>query len=317
MEAAAASREKKRKRKQCGTNRTPKDQHNDSRKTKWAAKVKEYKSRLAAATAVADAQAVTTLTSKLHRAQRHLSRALCGSVHKRPRASKAPAVVPTQRRRPDKHRSGDSGDDGDGDDGGVSDAGSEPSLTGVFQNGTLYLVNESEGVAYHCERDEDGNLVPAGVWDAANRTVSVRASATTTATTTATAATTGASTATVGKPGAGSSASKRGCPQPAPAGDVAGDSSPAPFTKYPFVVDSDDHCETPPIAYEHLAPVLNVLAQHLGKQPTQLQVYDPYFCAGGVRDRLAAVGFPNVCVITRKHMLACQHACRSGCVRLT
>lgn len=63
---------------------------------------------------------------------------------------------------------------------------------------------------------------------------------------------------------------------------------------HPFEVDPDDHCETPPVAYQHIAPILNTLAKGLGKEPSELEIYDPYFCAGGVIRRLGDLGFTNV-----------------------
>lgn len=62
-----------------------------------------------------------------------------------------------------------------------------------------------------------------------------------------------------------------------------------------FPVDAMDHCETPPEAYQHVKPWLVALAAQLGvADPAALQLYDPYFCAGAVRRRLARVGFPHV-----------------------
>jgi hypothetical protein len=60
------------------------------------------------------------------------------------------------------------------------------------------------------------------------------------------------------------------------------------------VTDAADHCETGIKAYRDLQPVLEVLAQVLGRGPAQLQVYDPYFCTGRVKEHLAKIGFPNV-----------------------
>ena len=55
-----------------------------------------------------------------------------------------------------------------------------------------------------------------------------------------------------------------------------------------------DHCETPTVAYEDIRPLMCALAKSLGKTPAQLRVYDPYFCAGTVCDRLRSLGFANV-----------------------
>jgi hypothetical protein len=60
------------------------------------------------------------------------------------------------------------------------------------------------------------------------------------------------------------------------------------------VADSEDHCETAAEAYRDVAPLLRALARRLGKAPGELRIYDPYFCAGGVAQHLAALGFGNV-----------------------
>ena len=66
---------------------------------------------------------------------------------------------------------------------------------------------------------------------------------------------------------------------------------PPPLT---FAADEDDHCETAPEAYRDVAPLLHLLAAHLGKTPAELRVYDPYFCNGAVARHLAALGFTSV-----------------------
>jgi hypothetical protein len=63
---------------------------------------------------------------------------------------------------------------------------------------------------------------------------------------------------------------------------------------HPFAVVSDDHCETSPTAYEHVAPLLHQLAGRLGKPAAELAIYDPYFCAGSVVRHLNKLGFRNV-----------------------
>ena len=63
---------------------------------------------------------------------------------------------------------------------------------------------------------------------------------------------------------------------------------------YAFVPDPNDHCETSPAAYGHIAPLLRLLALQLGKKPSDLAIYDPYFCAGSVVRHLAGLGFTNV-----------------------
>lgn len=84
------------------------------------------------------------------------------------------------------------------------------------------------------------------------------------------------------------------------AGEVelpAGASSPrvdASALEHAFPVADLDHCETPPEAYTHIACWLRAIAKRLNKEPQELKIYDPYFCAGAVKRRLARAGFPNV-----------------------
>jgi len=63
---------------------------------------------------------------------------------------------------------------------------------------------------------------------------------------------------------------------------------------YPFNPDPDDHCESPVQAYEHLAPILQQIADSIGKKPSDLRIYDPYYCAGACVRHLGSLGFTNV-----------------------
>ena len=65
-------------------------------------------------------------------------------------------------------------------------------------------------------------------------------------------------------------------------------------TATPVSTDPDDHCETPLEAYADVVPFLTALASRLGVHPAKLRVYDPYFCAGGVKDRLGLLGYGTV-----------------------
>ena len=78
-----------------------------------------------------------------------------------------------------------------------------------------------------------------------------------------------------------------------PAQDSA-DADADPLVSYPYVVDAADHCETPVEAYSHISGLLQALAQSLGKARSSLRIYDPYFCEGGMVERLRALGFENV-----------------------
>jgi hypothetical protein len=64
--------------------------------------------------------------------------------------------------------------------------------------------------------------------------------------------------------------------------------------KYPFEADFCDHFETPFEAYQHIAPVLEALCAHLKRPKQLLQIYDPYFCTGKMKEHLARLGFPLV-----------------------
>lgn len=63
---------------------------------------------------------------------------------------------------------------------------------------------------------------------------------------------------------------------------------------YAFDVDDADHCETPLQAYSDLLAVLDHLAQSIGKNRSTLAIYDPYYCDGGVKQKLLSLGFHNV-----------------------
>ena len=64
--------------------------------------------------------------------------------------------------------------------------------------------------------------------------------------------------------------------------------------QHAFAPDPNDHCETSPLAYRHIAPILQLVAAALNKPPASLRIWDPYFCAGSVQRHLKAVGFPLV-----------------------
>ena len=63
--------------------------------------------------------------------------------------------------------------------------------------------------------------------------------------------------------------------------------------KFPFPVDDDDHCESPMEAYRHIEPFLRRIANKLGKEPCDLEIYDPYYCDGSVKTKLSELGFLN------------------------
>ena len=65
-------------------------------------------------------------------------------------------------------------------------------------------------------------------------------------------------------------------------------------SEHPFEADLGDHCETPLKAYVDVAPLLRGLARDLGVAAKDLRIYDPYYCEGGMRAHLAALGFHTV-----------------------
>jgi len=65
-------------------------------------------------------------------------------------------------------------------------------------------------------------------------------------------------------------------------------------SRFAFKVDEADHCETPIAAYQDIVDVLDKLASSLNKSRSSLIIYDPYFCDGGIKKKLASIGFTNV-----------------------
>lgn len=60
--------------------------------------------------------------------------------------------------------------------------------------------------------------------------------------------------------------------------------------KFPYKTDYNDHFETPPVAYEHILPLLDAL------QPDRSQhvIYDPYYCNGQTKDIFLNLGFKKI-----------------------
>ncbi|CAE8639104.1 unnamed protein product, partial [Polarella glacialis] len=72
-------------------------------------------------------------------------------------------------------------------------------------------------------------------------------------------------------------------------------SAPAENGFHTFKADALDHAETDVRAYMHLKPLLARLAQELSKKgPSELKLWDPYFCKGAMVKKLASLGFPKV-----------------------
>ena len=67
-----------------------------------------------------------------------------------------------------------------------------------------------------------------------------------------------------------------------------------PAEPFPYEVNPDDHCETPPDAYRDVDPLLSDLCRRLGKAKSELRIYDPYYCDGSVRRHLVELGYRDV-----------------------
>ncbi len=63
---------------------------------------------------------------------------------------------------------------------------------------------------------------------------------------------------------------------------------------HPFQTEYGDHFETSDSAYADVAPLLAQLAKCMGKKSATLSIYDPYYCAGSVIQRLSELGFKDV-----------------------
>ena len=61
-----------------------------------------------------------------------------------------------------------------------------------------------------------------------------------------------------------------------------------------FGCTATDHAETPAAAYSDIEPLLTDYAAILGKRKKDLQIYDPYYCAGAVKRHLREKGFSSV-----------------------
>lgn len=48
------------------------------------------------------------------------------------------------------------------------------------------------------------------------------------------------------------------------------------------------------IAYKHITPLLEQISKIIGKKPSDLNIYDPYYCDGSVKNQLSSLGYPNV-----------------------
>ena len=64
--------------------------------------------------------------------------------------------------------------------------------------------------------------------------------------------------------------------------------------EFPFPTIADDHCETGLDALSDAAELLKALAKSMGVEPSNLKLYDPFYCNGASAEHLKTLGFPNV-----------------------
>ena len=62
----------------------------------------------------------------------------------------------------------------------------------------------------------------------------------------------------------------------------------------PFHVHRDHQIETSLWAYQHITSLLDLVASQLGKNRSALSMFDPYFCAGNMKEHLTSLGFLSV-----------------------
>ena len=63
---------------------------------------------------------------------------------------------------------------------------------------------------------------------------------------------------------------------------------------WPFVTDFNDHFETSRLALEHITPLLHHLSALLRKKPSDLIIYDPFYCKGSIVETYRSMGFSTV-----------------------
>jgi hypothetical protein len=75
-------------------------------------------------------------------------------------------------------------------------------------------------------------------------------------------------------------------------------SRPWAASDFPYKVDYNDHFETPLVAYQDIAPLLDWLAGSAKTTRTDIRIYDPYYCNGQTQALFRQLGFEGI--INRK-----------------
>ena len=167
----------------------------------------------------------------------------------------------------------------------------------ALADGTLVLVDKRSSVVYSSEeRDDNGEHKRIGTWDAATKTVVKRDDE--------------GEDGNANRNGRSNSSSSEQSDNNASSSSSSSLSSqgeeeeeekqrePTELVKldvnHTFECNPDDHCETSLEAHKDIVNFLNIVASQKNKKPSELVIYDPYYCAGATKTNFTELGFPNV-----------------------
>ena len=167
----------------------------------------------------------------------------------------------------------------------------------ALADGTLVLVDKRSSVVYSSEeRDDNGEHKRIGTWNAATKTVVKRDDE--------------GEDGNANRNGRSNSSSSEQSDNNASSSSSSSLSSqgeeeeeekqrePTELVKldvnHTFECNPDDHCETSLEAHKDIVNFLNIVASQKNKKPSELVIYDPYYCAGATKTNFTELGFPNV-----------------------
>ena len=167
----------------------------------------------------------------------------------------------------------------------------------ALADGTLVLVDKRSSVVYSSEeRDDNGEHKRIGTWNAATKTVVKRDDE--------------GEDGNANRNGRSNSSSSEQSDNNASSSSSSSSSSqgeeeeeekqrePTELVKldvnHTFECNPDDHCETSLEAHKDIVNFLNIVASQKNKKPSELVIYDPYYCAGATKTNFTELGFPNV-----------------------
>ena len=166
----------------------------------------------------------------------------------------------------------------------------------ALADGTLVLVDKRSSVVYSSEeRDDNGEHKRIGTWNAATKTVVKRDDE--------------GEDGNANRNGRSNSSSSEQSDNNASSSSSSLSSQgeeeeeekqrePTELVKldvnHTFECNPDDHCETSLEAHKDIVNFLNIVASQKNKKPSELVIYDPYYCAGATKTNFTELGFPNV-----------------------